>query len=260
MQLTAHDKSRPTAPDVLTFEHVTFGYTAQPVVEDISFSVERGEFFALVGPNGGGKTTVLKLALGLLKPHHGTVSLWGAPVAHFTGWQRLAYVPQRIASMGSQFPGTVEEVASYGLYRGMDPLALLRSKPSQAVREALEIVGMWEHRDKRLVDLSMGQQQRVLIARALVKKPELVLLDEPTSGVDMPAQQQFHELLKELNQRMSLTIVLVSHDVGAVMQAATQIGCIAEKLVYHGPASQFPLNALPTLYGAPVHPIEHHHD
>ena len=259
MKRTNAQPTQTPENEVLCFQHVTFGYGGEPAVSDVTLSVTAGEFLALVGPNGGGKTTLLKLALGLLKPQKGSVALWGVPIERFKDWNRMAYVPQRAASLDSQFPGTVQEVAAYGEYRGVNPFGLLRSGPSTAVRDALETVGMWEYRKRRVVDLSTGQQQRVLIARALVKKPELILLDEPTAGVDTPAQEQFYGLLKTLNQGRGLTIVLVSHDIGAVLEAVTRVACINQRLVYHGAAADFPISSLSAFYGVAVNPVEHRH-
>ncbi|MBI2935735.1 MAG: metal ABC transporter ATP-binding protein [Chloroflexi bacterium] len=244
---------------VLVFENVGFSYGSEHAVRSISFSVNRGDFMALVGPNGGGKTTLLKLALGLLRLQEGQVRLWGQEVGKFRGWHRLGYVPQQAAGFDLHFPGTVAEVVSLGEYRSFAPLNFFRMGPSNAVRDALKAVEMWEYRQQRIGTLSIGQQQRALIARALVQRPELLILDEPTAGIDVTAQEQFYWLLKALNQERGITILLVSHDIGTVLKAVNRVACVNGTLVFHGAPEEFPTEAIATLYRIPVNPLEHRH-
>ena len=139
---------------------MTFSYDGVPAVKDISFAVEQGDFIALVGPNGGGKTTLLKLALGLLHPQKGSVRLWGQEVSRFRDWHKIAYVPQKVSVSDSQFPATVAEVVGHGEYRGVSLKAFWRHGVSPGAREALESLGLWQERDQRFNNLSVGQQQR----------------------------------------------------------------------------------------------------
>jgi zinc transport system ATP-binding protein len=210
----------------MEFKGVTFSYDATPAVEDISLTVEKGEFVALIGPNGSGKTTLARLGMGLQRPQKGSVLLFGTNVQRFNQWHRIGYVPQRANAFSMRFPARVGEVVSMGEYRGFNPRALFKRRISCAAEQALHTVGMWDYRDRLISDLSWGQQQRVLIGRALVHNPELLVLDEPTSGVDMPGQEEFYSLLRHLRKEHGTTILLISHDIGVVMHDATRIACI----------------------------------
>ncbi len=247
----------------LEFDHTWFSYDGAPVIEDVTFSVERGDFVAILGPNGSGKTTLLKLALGLLQPTRGSVRLFGRPPHHFHEWYRVGYVPQALEGVSGQFPATVEEVVAQGLYRGFDPLSIWRRSGKTAVLKALETVGVPELRRRRIGGLSVGQQQRAMVARALVRDPEMLVLDEPVAGVDVAGQEQFYALLRRLNHQHGITIVMVSHDIGAVMHEATTVACINRTIVFHGPPHKLTQRELSTIYGLPMsvllHDLLHEH-
>ena len=196
---------KPATP-VLEFSEVWFGYDGDVAVQDITFSVTQGEFMAVLGPNGSGKTTLLRLALGLLKPLRGTVRLFGHDPRSFDDWSRVGYVPQRVEAVQNRFPATTREVVSYGLYRGFDPFRLFRRSSNGEVEAVLETVGIPELADRRISDMSVGQQQRMLIARALIRQPELLLMDEPVAGVDAAGQEAFHALVRRLNSEMGMEV------------------------------------------------------
>jgi zinc transport system ATP-binding protein len=241
----------------LEFRQVWFAYDGEPVVEDVSFALERGEFAAILGPNGGGKTTLLRLALGLARPSRGSVALFGKSPDHFRSWSRVGYVPQAAEGVQSRFPATAEEVVTYGLYRGFDPMAFRRASGGAAVIRAMETVDIADLRGRRIASLSVGQQQRILIARALVREPELLVLDEPLAGIDAAGQEQFHALLRRLNGELGMAILLVSHDIGAVMREATTVACINRTMVFHGPTHTLTQRELAALYGFPVDILVH---
>jgi zinc transport system ATP-binding protein len=250
----------PAPPIALHDVAVRFGDV--PVLEGIDLSVGPGEFLGIIGPNGAGKSTLLRVMLGLLSPTAGEARLFGEPARRFGAWRRLGYVPQR-AALHAGVPLTVREVVATGLH------ALLASGGGRSGRRAararvadtLEQVGMSPHAGSRFHRLSVGQQQRVLIARALVSEPELLLLDEPTSGVDPEAQATFYALLRQLQRLRQLTLVLVSHDVGVVTTQVTQLACLNRRLVFHGPPEAFLQDAmLRTLYGADVRVVRHDHE
>jgi zinc transport system ATP-binding protein len=245
---------------VVAFEDVTFSYGPTTAVEGVSFSVERGDFAALIGPNGSGKTTLLKLALGLERPQRGRVLLFGQDIERFKEWHRIGYVPQQASAFKVRFPATVGEVVSYGEYRGFDPLAIFRTGISPAVEQALHTVDMWDYRHRLISELSTGQQQRLLIARALVHQPSLLMLDEPTSGVDVAGQDRFYELLRRLCRDQGTTVLLVSHDVGVVLHEATKVICINRSLVFHGSTQEVTDADLSRLYGFSVDLIIHRHE
>ncbi|MDG0865964.1 ATP-binding cassette domain-containing protein [Candidatus Lucifugimonas marina] len=253
------------APDEIPirFDETWFSYNSDPVVRDINFSITPGEFAAILGPNGSGKTTLMKLALGLLKPTSGQVLLFGEPADSFTDWHRVGYVPQRTQATESRFPASVREIVNFGSYTGFNPLAIFNRKSSSRVDEAMELAGIQHLADRRVSDLSVGQQQRMLIARSLVRQPDLLVMDEPVAGVDAAGEEQFHSMVRRLNRDLGITIVMVSHDIGAVMREATTCACVNGDIVFHGPVHQLDAQALSGLYGFPVdvlmHDPEHTH-
>ena len=248
---------RPQLAYALECRDVRFSYGAHVVLEDLSFAVPIGEFAAILGPNGSGKTTLLRLALGLDRPTSGSVLLFGEPAAGFRDWTKIGYVPQTIDGLQRQYPGTVSEVVAQGLYRGFDPLAAVRRRGQRQVEDALGTVGIQDLRDRKMATLSAGQQQRTLLARALVREPQLLVLDEPVAGVDAAAEEQFYDLLRRLNGDMGITVLMVTHDIGAVMREASTVACINRTLVFHGPAHQITQKELSTLYGFPMEVVVH---
>jgi zinc transport system ATP-binding protein len=242
---------------LVELEGVGVRYGEVVALEGIDLAVEAGDFLGVIGPNGSGKTTLVRVMLGLLQPDAGQVRLFGQPPASFRQWERLGYVPQRI-SLDRGLPATVEEVVRTGLVAG---LGLLRPRAERArVRDALDRVGMAAHAARRIGDLSVGQQQRILIARALVSAPELLVLDEPTGGVDPEAQSGFYGLLRHLHRERGVTLVLVSHDIAVVAREVTKLACLSRRLVYHGPPAEFMTQAaLGALYGPSVRIVSHEH-
>ena len=247
----------------IRFVETWFSYDSDPVVRDINFSITPGEFAAILGPNGSGKTTLMKLALGLLKPTSGQVLLFGEPAETFTNWQKVGYVPQRTQATESRFPASVREIVNFGSYSGFDPLSIFKRDKSNRVEEAMEMAGIAHLAPRRVSDLSVGQQQRMLIARSLVRRPDLLVMDEPVAGVDAAGEEQFHTMVRRLNRDLGIPIVMVSHDIGAVMREATTCACINRDIVFHGPVHQIDAQALSGLYGFPVdvlmHDDEHTH-
>jgi zinc transport system ATP-binding protein len=246
-----------TAP-VLAVEHLSFTYQSLPVLEDVSFQLHKGDFLGLVGPNGSGKTTLLKIVLGLLKPESGQIRLFGQP-AGARPLDRVGYVSQKAASFQAGFPATAAEVISSGLAARHPFLRRFGPEQRSAVEAALEMVGLGGMGGEVVSRLSGGQQQRVFIARALVSKPELLIMDEPTVGVDPGAQDQFYALIRRLRAEMDLTVLLVSHDIGVVTAEVTHIACLNRKLFFHGAPADFDPHRLSELYGHKVAQVFHYH-
>jgi zinc transport system ATP-binding protein len=214
----------------------------------------------LIGPNGGGKTTLLKIMLGLLKPKQGTVKLFGQPIEKFNNWSKIGYVPQKAVNFDVKFPATVQEVVMMGRYGKRGLLHRITQEDKQVVQKVLEQVDMLGFSNRLIGDLSGGQQQRVFIARALATEPEVVFLDEPTVGVDVQTQEHFYDLLKKLNTQLNLTLVLVSHDIDVIAHEATELACINQNLVYHGTPKEFIKgDYIKNLYGKEVKFILHDH-
>ena len=247
------------SPPCLEFRSVSFRfrYDSEPAIDGVSFTVEAGEFVALLGPNGSGKTTLIKLALGLVTQTSGVVALFGQPPGRFREWERVGYVPQRVEGIVPHYPATAEEVVAQGLYRGFDPAAIWRRSGQPTVLGALETAGIADLRRRKMSALSGGQQQRALIARALVREPDLLILDEPVAGVDVAGQEQLYAMLRRLNAERGLTVLLVTHDIGAVMREATTVACINRSLVFHGPAHAITQRELSALYGLPMDVLLH---
>jgi len=202
-----------THPSVISLRDVVFGYRNERILDGVTCDVVEGDFVGLVGHNGAGKSTLLKIILGELRPQQGSVELFGVPVAQFTDWYKVGYVPQKAGLAVSHVPITVEEVIQ------------MEGVTDSAVDKALNAVDMLQSKKSLLRQLSGGQQQRVFIARALVKRPALLILDEPTVGVDVKTQEKFYALMQKLNQTYHLTILLVSHDLHTISH---QVHCVMQ--------------------------------
>ncbi|WP_435065152.1 metal ABC transporter ATP-binding protein [Halobaculum sp. EA56] len=237
---------------------VTFAYGDRPVVEDVSLSVESGEFLGLVGPNGSGKTTLLELMIGLRRPDSGSVSLFGAPPHEFAEADRVGYVPQDVGDAAGGMPVTVREVVRMSRYHG-NLFGRFGDGDRRAVVAALERVGIADLADRRVGRLSGGQRQRAFIARALAAEADLLALDEPTVGVDAESREAFYDLLHELNGE-GMTVVLIEHDIGVVTAHATEIACLNRELFFHGDPEAFvETDALAAAYGNAQHVVAHDH-
>lgn len=224
---------------IIQLEHLYFRYEQQMVLEDINLTVLPGDFLGIIGPNGSGKSTLLKIIVGLLQPSQGRVCLFGHDRANFKQYSRLGYVAQNAATFNQAFPATVFEVVQSGLTPQLGILRRPGAGAKKRVERALMQVGAMELQGRLIGELSGGQKQRVLIARALVANPELLILDEPTVGVDLQAQKQFYELIVTLLQEHDLTILLVSHDLGIVSEHVTSLACLNKKLYFHGTPADF---------------------
>jgi zinc transport system ATP-binding protein len=234
---------------IVRFESVYFSYGDYTVLENVTLSILEDDMLAVIGPNGGGKTTMLRLTLGLIKPTSGKVSLFGAnpeKTRHFAG-----YLPQQKV-INSNFPINVYDAVLMGRYKGIG--RSYRKEDRDAAIEALDTVDMSDFKDRHISSLSGGQLQRILIARSLVSKPKILLLDEPLSGVDSEAQLSFYRLILKLNRIM--TIVLVTHDISVISEYFDRVVCLNRKLFYHGP-KEGSIGKLEDTYGCPVEVIAH---
>jgi len=225
---------------VVVLEDVSFGYRAGVrVLEDVSLEVGAGEFVAIAGPNGGGKTTLLRLVLGLERPTTGTVRVFGQPSGKGADGARVGYLPQRARLVG-EAPVTVREVVSTGRLAPAGIWGPLRRTDREVVTRAIETVGLAGRADAPLRTLSGGMQQRALIAKALASEPTLLALDEPTTGVDAESQESLGVLLEELRSELGVTILYVSHEFGAVEHVVDRIVLVRGGIVYDGPPSGLP--------------------
>ena len=226
-------------PLALRLQRVSFAYGHAPaVLRDVELEVERGEFVAIAGPNGGGKTTLVRLVVGLERPTSGSVELMV---------RKVGYLPQRTQA-GIDAPVTVRELVTTGRSSRTRLIGPLSSADRVSVQEAIDRVGLGPHADRRLTTLSGGQQQRAFIAKALAADPELLVLDEPTTGVDVEAQDAIAALLQRLRSELEVTILYVSHEFGAVERFVERIVLVRGGIVFDGPPS-----ALPGVWHDPSH-------
>ena len=229
-----------TESDVLIgIEGVSFSYGETKVLDRVTFPIRRGDFLSIIGPNGSGKTTLIKIILGLLTPSEGRIKIFGEKGSVFTQWEKLGYVPQKATHVDPFFPVSVREVVEMGLLSGRKYLSIKKKSDEDRVRSALKQVGMGKYEDRRVGALSGGQQQRVFIARAIVNQPHILFLDEPTTGVDAETQEHFYDMLDDLNKKESITIVLITHDIGIVNKHVSQVACLHQTLQYHGSHEEF---------------------
>lgn len=237
--------------DIVSVNHAWVQYGTIVALENIHFHVKPLDFISIIGPNGGGKTTLLKLLLGLVKPTQGTVRFLGNPPEKSR--QEIGYVPQQI-TINTQFPINVWGTTLMGRLGKRALFTKYSTEDYDITADALQKVKMYDLRHRQIGRLSGGQQQRVLIARALVTRPKLLLLDEPTASVDSEMKHDIYELLQELNEQM--TILMVSHDIGVVSSYTKTIACLNRTLVYHDEKDITP-EMLAQTYQCPVDLIAH---
>lgn len=216
--------------EVIKLENVTYRYNSDLVLEDISFKADEADLLGIIGPNGAGKTTLFSLILGLLEGYQGKITVFGEDIRNNRKiLKKIGYIPQKnIIDQG--FPATVEEIVSLGVFE---------RKTKDKIISAINTVGLLEQKHKRIGELSGGQQQRILIAKALVNEPQLLILDEPTTGIDLETQNKFYALLRKLNSENKITIILASHDLDAINKLANKIACVNRKMSFHGDAREF---------------------
>lgn len=247
---------------IVSLNNIYFSYEDKLVLNNINLDVPKGSFLGLVGPNGGGKTTLIQIILGLIQPSKGDISILGQPISSFKRWNRIGYVSQKANSFNKGFPATVFEVVSMGLTSKIGYFRFFKNSHKEKVLHALAQVGMEEYAYQNIGNLSGGQQQRVFIARALVGEPELIILDEPTVGVDYKNVQRFYELLHDLNANQGISLLLVTHDTGVMTKFATNVACLNQTLHFHGNSEEYTSLSdadLSEIYGHPVNVIVHDH-
>ncbi len=244
----------------LDIRNLSFQFSDADVLNDVSFVVNKGDFAGLVGSNGAGKSTLLRLILGELKPSEGQIFIYGEEVDKFDGWQRIGYIAQKNADLNAGFPATVLEVVTANLYKSIGLGRPIRKVHKERAREALAKTGVADLANKRIGELSGGQQQRVFLARALVNEPELLILDEATSGVDERSQGVFYDMLDQLKCEKDLTILMVSHDMSAVTAHANRMLCLgADRFFEHDIHEALDQQFFSRLYGYEVTPHVHQH-
>ncbi len=244
----------------IELKSINFSYGENPALEDINFFVKTGEYLGIIGPNGGGKTTLLRIILGLLKPDSGKVKILGKEIEKFKERYQIGYVPQRAAQSEFYFPATVEEVVRSGRTAKLGLFKSFKQEDNAAIEEAMEIAEVAQYNKRPIGKLSGGERQRVFIARALAGNPKILILDEPVVGVDIASKEKFYAFLTYLNSNLDITTVFVSHDVGAIAQEVNNILCLNHRLICHGsPQSFIKDEFLEQVYGRKVTSVLHNH-
>ncbi len=236
-------------------KNLAFAYGQTPVFDHLDFSVGKGSFTALIGANGSGKSTLMKLLLGELRATEGSIVLFGEDIKDFELWKRIGYVSQEGLSRKVDFPASVMEVVLSSLYSEIGLFHLPGKREKELALKALDAVGLREYSRRLISELSGGQRQRVLIARALVSKPMLLILDEPSTGMDSDSLSSFYELLYNLNKSEGLTILMVSHDLDRISSYVSDIYCLDYGSVVHLTPEELKKERSHTH----VHPMGEHH-
>ena len=218
-------------PPIIEAQNLNFSYNGYPVIRDVNLRIQKGDFMAMIGPNGGGKTTLLKLMLGLLKADSGSIRIFGKPPKDVS--YRIGYVPQDI-HINQNFPISSSDVVLMGKLKPGKGWSRHAKEDRMDALQALELVGIGKYSNHRIGELSVGQKQRVFIARALVTEPDILFLDEPTASIDTKGQNEFYAILKELN--LKITIIVVSHDLMVISRYVKSVACVNQRLHYHGHA------------------------
>jgi len=244
---------------VIHVEGLNYRIGKQKILSDISFDIERGDYVALLGPNGGGKTTLIKMLLKLLTPSSGKIEIFGTDIKRFKSWHKVGYVPQNISLFDKNFPLSVYEAVSLGLAAKKSWFSRLDAEDRKQIETVIETASIGTFREKNLSDLSGGQRQRVMIARALVSNPEILILDEPSTGVDVASQRKFYDFLKKLNREQNLTIIFITHDLGVIADDVTHVLSVNQKLLFSGTAEEMlSCEAVSEIYGTKAHVVHHH--
>ncbi len=239
--------------NVIQFDNVSFSYTKAAVIENVTLSIRDAEFLGIVGPNAGGKSTLLKLILGLLQPDTGTIKVMG--MSPNQGRSRIGYVPQYPAFL-RDFPINVQDIVLHGRLGDTRWYGPYLKEDKNIATQAMEAVEISDIREQPVESLSGGQLQRVLIARALACRPEILILDEPTANIDMRVEEDIFGLLKQYNDHM--TIIVVSHDIGFISGYVDRVACLNQTLVCHT-TEEISGKTIEELYGTPVRMIQHSH-
>lgn len=251
-------------PLIVEAKKISVQYGRSKVLEDVSFVVENGDYIGLVGPNGAGKTTLIKALLGLLPLSSGSMKIFGQPRNKFNGWSKIGYLPQKISLVNSLFPATVEEVVLLGLLSQKKwPKRINKNDVSEAekILTHLKIVDL---KSKMLSELSGGQQQKVMIARALAAQPELLIFDEPSASLDPESRKVFFHILRDLNKKDKIAIILITHDTSHIGHHANKLLYLDRKVIFFGDFTDFCQSpAMSTHFGehekhVVCHPYHHH--
>ena len=244
---------------IFEVKNLNFTVRGQSILSNISLEIFGGEYVAIIGPNGGGKTTLIRMLLGLDTPTTGLIKLFGKKISNFKEWNKIGYVPQRASLVDANFPATVLDIVKMGRVSKRSLFSRESQEDKDAVNDAMLKMDVLDLKDKMVGTLSGGQRQRVMIARALASNPEILILDEPNTGVDMRSQQSFYRLLSRLNKEENITIVFITHDIGVIADDIGRLFTINQKaIICNDPKKAMSCEDMSKLYGIEAHLIHNH--
>jgi len=244
---------------IFEVKNLSFKVREQVILENISFEIFSGEYIAIIGPNGGGKTTLIRLLLNLDKYSSGEIKIFGKKFKDFKEWYKIGYVPQRATLVDENFPGTVEDIVKMGRVAKRGFLSGISSEDREKVNDAMLKMDILDLKDRMVGTLSGGQRQRVMIARALASSPKILILDEPNTGVDMVSQQRFYTLLSKLNKEENITILFITHDIGVIADDIGRLFTINRKAtICNDPKKVLSCDEVSDLYGIHAHALSNH--
>jgi len=244
---------------IFNIKNLNFNVKNQSVLSNISLDIFAHEYIAIIGPNGGGKTTLIRMLLGLEKPTSGDIKIFGKKFKDFKDWHKIGYVPQRASHVDSSFPATVLDIVKMGRTSKKSFFSTFSDIDKELVYDAMIKMDVLNLKDKMIGTLSGGQRQRVMIARALASKPEILILDEPNTGVDMVSQKSFYALLRKLNKEEGITIVFITHDIGVIADDIARLFTINQKaIICNNPKQTLSCQEMSELYGIDAHLLHNH--
>lgn len=219
---------------IIEIKDLGFDYGEGWVFHKLNLEIAEGDFVAVIGANGAGKSTLLKMLANVIEPTSGDISYYGMPIKDFKNWERIGYVPQNPGRQQKNFPISVREVVGLGLLKGNSLIHRFNGQDKEAINEIMERFNLMDLRYRKIGELSGGQQQRVFLARAMVKQPKILLLDEPATGIDTAAKADLYAMLKNINRQQGVTIVMVSHDLELAADAAQNALCLDHGICFWG--------------------------
>jgi len=224
---------------IIETKDLSVNYGQTEALKDVSFAIEQGDFVGLAGPNGAGKTTLVKAILGLIPVLSGKIELFSITKEKFNDWGKIGYLPQKLSTINALFPATVDEIVILGLLSQKKFPKIITASDYKKVDEILRELGISNLKKRMLSELSGGQQQKVLLARALVSDPQVLIFDEPSTALDPESRESFFQLIQKLNKQKGITIILITHDTGYIGQYANRLLYIDKSLVYFGKFTDF---------------------
>lgn len=244
---------------IFDVKNLSFVVKEQAILSNISLEIFSAEYIAIIGPNGGGKTTLIRMLLGLEEPTSGEVRIYGKKLSNFKDWYKIGYVPQRASHVDSSFPATVLDIVNMGRTSQRKLFSSLSKVDKELVHDAMQKMDILDLSEKMVGTLSGGQRQRVMIARALASKPEILILDEPNTGVDVASQKKFYALLSKLNKEDGITIVFITHDIGVIADDIARLFTINQKAtICNNPKQTLSCEEMSSLYGIDAHLLHNH--